>query len=61
MSMSTVNRQIDRLLHEAVSESDPDKLLEIARILTRLGAWEDAALVTKRAKQIERRLAEVNG
>jgi hypothetical protein len=61
MTMTTVNRQIDNLLRDAVvaaAKLDPDKLHDIARILNRLGDWEDGSLVENKAKEVERRLAE---
>lgn len=55
--MSATQDRVERLMHEKETCSDPARLWEIARELTRLGAWDAAAIVERKAREQEREYA----
>ena len=52
------DQHVTNLVKTARHCTDPDELRRMAGMLTRYGAWKEAADVEQRAKAIERQYAE---
>jgi hypothetical protein len=55
--MSNTQNEVERLMHEKEYCADAERLWQIARELTRLGAWDAAVIVEKKARKIEHQQA----
>jgi len=56
-----IDQRINSLLKAAARHTDPDTLREIADKLERLGAWEQAQAIYRKAEQMERWYADLEG